>query len=52
MRIAYLNTPHESRQGVGDTMGDQFPIDVEVVFLDSGTQSRNVDWHVDDAKER
>lgn len=33
-------------------MGDQLPIYVEVVFLDSRAKCRYVDWDVDDTEER
>jgi hypothetical protein len=32
-------------------MSYQLTVNVEVIFLDCGAQSRDVDWNVDDAKE-
>lgn len=33
-------------------MGDQLPIYVKIILFDSSTESRHVDWNVDDAEER
>jgi hypothetical protein len=47
-----LYASDESRQSVGDTVGYQLTVDVEIVLLDRGAQSWNVDGNVDDAEER
>lgn len=47
----YLNTAQTSRECVGDAVSDEFSVHIEIVFSDSSAESRNVDWHMDDAKE-
>jgi hypothetical protein len=47
-----LDATQESGERVRDAMGDQLAVYVEVVFLDSGSKSGNVDGHMYDAEER
>jgi hypothetical protein len=49
--MTYLYTSDQSRKGVGNTMGYQFTVDIEIIFLDGCTQGWNIDRDVNNAKE-
>jgi hypothetical protein len=51
MGITHLYTSNQSREGVRNTMGDQFTVDIEIVFLDGCTQGWNIDRDVYDSEE-